>query len=197
MLDVATIVGSIVGIIGGVAGVVSSVNQHRQTRIMEIGLERAIEAPEGDTGTGIESKFTALVNKRLSDTRRNLRDEYRPRLERIEATLHERQSMDMGSQTIIRNLSESLRDGKTISDIAEEARRIRGEIAAAQERILAESGRYSTDIAALGREVEGLQQQIEDMRNGIGYHDLVRMQIRLIGEQLLRMTSQDRTMSQE
>jgi hypothetical protein len=90
MLDVSAvpnIMGSIVGILGGATGVVSLVNQHRQTQLMEIGLERAFETPEGAAGKGFERKIREVINRRLSDTRAKMRQEFDARINHIEQEL--------------------------------------------------------------------------------------------------------------
>lgn len=191
MLDVATIVGSIVGIVGGATGIVSMVNQRKQTQIMEIGLERAFELPEGETGKGFERKIRTLLTKRLYDTRTRLKQEFDTRINQIEQELKADHIMEY--KHILTNLSDLLRDGKTISDVADDVKRIRGEILATQESIQTQSGRNSDEIVALEREITQLQQRVEDMRKGIGVHDSVLKRMRSIAEQLLQITSQPET----
>lgn len=98
---------------------------------------------------------------------------------------------------ILTNLSDLLHDGKTISDVADDVKRIRGEILATQESIQIQSGRNSDEIVALEREITQLQQRVEDMRKGIGVHDSVLKRMRSIAEQLLQITSQPETAGQD
>lgn len=191
---VTTIVGSVVGVLGGITGVVSLVNQRRQTEIMEKGLERAFDVPEGETGKGFERKIRAIITRRLTETRAKMKQDFDARLYQIEQELKADHITEY--KHILLNLSESLRDGKTISDLAEDAKRIRGEIQVTQEHIQAETGRNSGDIAIQGREIEGLHQLVEDMRKGIEFHDSVLTQIRLIAEQLVKIASPGEKISQ-
>lgn len=192
--SISNVVGSIVGVLGGVTGLISLINQSRQTEIMEKGLERAFDAPEGETGKGFERKIRAVINRRLRDTQTKMQKDFDARLNQIEQELKADHITEY--KHILMNLSESLRDGKTISDLAEEAKRIRGEILMAQEHIQAETGKNSNDIAIQGREIGGLHQQVEDMQKGIVFHDSVLKQMRLIAEQLIKIASPSETRGQ-
>lgn len=150
-------------------------------------LERAFETPEGETGKGFERKIRAVINRRLSETRAKMRQDFDARLNQIEQELKADHITEY--KHILMNLSESLRDGKTISDLAEEAKRIREEILMTQERIQAETGRNSSDIVTQGQEISGLHQQVGDMRKGIEFHDSVLKQMRLIAEQLIKIAN--------
>lgn len=197
MFDLLTVVGTSTGVLGMVAGLGSVVYQRRQTQIMEAGLEKAIEvkitrefdAPEGETGSQMESKLRAVINRRLNDNRVAMRKEFGPRFEQIERELQERQITEYSN--LLKTLQRLVNDKQDIKEVAEEVRGIGTNVTAAQERILAETGRYSVDIAAHGREIETMQQQLEDMRRGSVPPDLVRAQIRSIAQQLLQMTNQD------
>ena len=203
MFDVTMLLGNLFGFAGFVTAISALVYQRRQTQIMETGLEKAIEvkitrefeASEGETGTEIEGKLRAVISKRLSDNRARMRQEFYPRLDQIEAALRERHVMEYSS--ILTNLSNLLKDEEFIKQVAEEAKTVQQDVLTAQERILAESGRNTEDIGRQGREIEALEQQIEDMRNGIGYEDMARPYIRLIAEQLLRITTQERHVESE
>lgn len=190
MLDVTAvtnIVGVIIGVLGGATGVVSLVNQRRQTQIMEVGLERAFETPESSTGKAFERKIREVINRRLSDTRAKMRQEFEARINPIEQELKAEHITEY--TRILLNLSESLRDGKTISELAEEAKRIQDEILADQERIVAKSDRNSSDIAVQGLEIGELQRQLEIIQQGIAFHDSVLKQMRWIAEQMMQITN--------
>lgn len=182
MFDVTAMVGTIGGIFGSLMALGSVVYQRRQTQLMAVGLEKSFEISEGETGTESERKLRAVINKRLSENRVKLRQEFVPRLDRLEQILDDNHIKDCGSNlaTLIRLLD----DQQDIKDLADDATRKHTEIMTVQERVLAETGRYSADIATHGREIEVLQQQLEDLQNGI------RTQIRAITQHLLQMTSQ-------
>lgn len=194
MFDAAFTISILFGIVGCISGLGSVAYQRRQTQLME----RAIEAPEGDTDAK-ESKFTALVNKRVSDTRKILRDEYRPRLAEIERVLrdsHIAEYTDVLGK-VFKQLDDAAQDAARIKAIAEEAGRVQNEIGSLQESIQAKSSKNSSDIDALGHEINGLVQQIENMRKGIEVHDSVVKRVRSIAEQLLQITSQPETAGQD
>lgn len=192
VFDIVAIVSTSAGVLGVVAGLGSFVNQRRQTQIMQAGLEKEIakefEEPESDSEVQMESKLKGVINRRLNDVRKKMRDEFNPRFVQIEQNL--RQDYITEYSHILANLSQLLHDEQDIRGVANEVRAIRAEIVEAKERIMAETGRYTTDIAMHGREIEALQQKLDDMSQGIGYPDMVRAQIRAIAQQLLQMTSQ-------
>jgi hypothetical protein len=186
MLDVATTVGTIGSAIVSLVALGSVVYQRRQTQIMEAGLERAanedLDAPEIGTGTAMEKKLRMVINKRLSENRAKMKQDFATQLERIERMLDEEHIKEYSNY--ITGLIQLLDDQKVIKDLAGDVTKMHAEVITSEERVLAETGRYSADIAAHGHELEGLQQQIENMQNGI------RTQIRTIAQQLLQMTSQ-------
>lgn len=192
VFDIATIVSTSAGVLGVVAGLGSYVNQRRQTQIMQAGLEKEIakefEEPESDSGVQMESKLKGVISRRLNDMRKKIKDDFNPRLDQIERQLQ--QDYITEYSRILANLSQLLHDEQDILGIANEVRAIRAEIIQAQERIMAETGRYTSDIATHGREIGMLQQQLDDVRHGIGDPDTLRAQIRAMAQQLLQMTSQ-------
>lgn len=197
MFDITTILGVAPGVFGMVAGLGSVLYQRRQTQIMEEGLEKAIEVKitreldvsEGDPGTQIESKLRAVINRRLSDNRVAMRKEFGPRLDHIEQELQERRINEYSN--LLGTLQRLLNDQQDIKDVAAEARGIKSDIVSVQERILAETGRYSVDIANHTHEIETIQQQLDDLRLGVVNPEAARAQIRAIAQQLLQLTSQD------
>ena len=186
MIDVSAMVGAVGGIFGSLMALGSVVYQRRQTQIMEAGLDSAanedLDSPVVKTGTALERKLRTVINKRLSENRTKMRQEFGPRLDRAEQMLS--QYDFKGYDNNLKSLIRLLDDQREIKGIADEAKGIRAEIISAQERILAETGRYGTDIVSHGREIEALQQQLEDMQNG------TRTQIRAVAQHLLEMTGQ-------
>jgi flagellar capping protein FliD len=186
MFDVSATVGVVGGVFGSITALGSVLYQRRQTLIMEAGLDRAanedLDSPEVKTGTALERKLRMVINKRLSDYRTKMRQDYDPRLVRLEQMVsrYDFKVYDDNMRTLIGLLD----DQKNIKDIATETREIRAEVLTAQERILAETGRYSVEIATHGREIESIQQHLEDLQNSI------RAQMRAIAEHMLQMTGQ-------
>ncbi len=176
MFEVAGIVGTIVGIIGGgigvLAAILSVIYQRRQTRLMEGQVDRAIEvkitrdldAPEGV----IDNKLRAFLNRRLSDIRTQMRQEFSQRLDEI-----------------IRMIEDShIADRR---DIAVDAVTLLSD----QKGAVADFKEFNGKVSILESEIQTLQQAVEDIRNGVGGQAMVRAQIRGIAQQLLHMSGQE------
>lgn len=172
MFEVATVVGIVGGSIGILTAVVSLFIQLRQTRVMESQVDRAIEvkitreldAPEGV----IDSKLRAFLNRRLSDIRKQMRDEFSQPLDEI-----------------IRILEDShITDRK---DIAVDSLRLLSE----QKDAVASFMEVNSKVGVLEHDIQALQQAVEDIQHGVGNQAMARAQIRQIAQQLLQMTGQE------
>lgn len=186
MFDVTSMVGTVGGVLGSVVALSSIIYQRRQTQIMEAGLERAanedLDAPEIETGTAMEKKLRMVINKRLSENRAKMKQDFATQLERFERMLDEEHIKEYSNY--ITGLIQLLDDQKVIKDLALDVRRMHAEVITSQERVLAETGRYSADITSQGREIDALQQQLDNLQGGI------RTQIRAIAQHLIEMTGQ-------
>jgi len=171
VFEVATAVGIVGGSIGILTAVVSLFIQLRQTRVMESQVDRAIEvkitreldAPDG----AIDSKLRAFLNRRLSDIRKQMRDEFSQRLDEI-----------------IRILEDShITDRK---DIAVDSLRLLSE----QKDATASFMEVNSKVSVIEHDIQALQQAVEDIQHGVGNQAMARAQIRQIAQQLLQMTGQ-------
>lgn len=169
MPDFASIIGPVGGAVGTVVAVFSLLYLRRQTQIAETQLDKRIEvtitrdldAPEG----AVNSKVRTYLNGRLSDIRRQMRDEFGARLGVIEQGLHANYILEY-------------------QDIVNNAVRLVNE----QKDAINTFGDYQNKVATLAQDLQRLQSAYDDIRNGVGDQEMVRRQIRGIAEQLLKMT---------
>ena len=172
MFEVASVVGIVGGSIGILTAVVSLFFQLRQTRVMESQVDRAIEvkitreldAPEG----AIDSKLRAFLNRRLSDIRTQMRQEFSQRLDEIirmieDSHIADRRDIAMDAVTLLSDQKGAVADFKE----------------------------FNGKVSILESEIQTLQQAVEDIRNGVGNQAMVRAQIRGIAQQLLHMSGQE------
>lgn len=172
MVNITTALGVVGGVVGILTGVFSLVYLRRQTQLMadqvgkelEIKITRDLDAPDSLD----DSKLRAVLNRRLGDVRSQLRQEFNPRIEEI---------MRMLQDAHIPERKDVLEDAIRLLSVHNDA--LEG---------YAES---NSKVLVLERQVQALQQATEDIRNGVGNQAMVRVQIRGIAEQLLRMTGQE------
>lgn len=175
MIEMTGIVGTVVGIIGGVVAILTAIFSvvylRRQTLLMASQVDRAIEvkitrdldAPEGV----IDTKLRAFLNRRLSDIRSQMRQEFGQSFDEIRRILAESHVIDR-------------------RDIAVDSMRLLSD----QKDAVNDFKEFSTKVGVLENEIQILQQAIEDIHNGVGNQAMVRAQIRGIAEQLLHLTGQ-------
>ncbi len=176
MPDIASIIGPVGGAVGTVVAVFSLLYLRRQTQIAETQLDKRIEvtitrdldAPEG----AVNSKVRTYLNGRLSDIRRQMRDEFGARLDELGARLG---VIEQGLHA--NHLLE-------YQDIVNNAVRLVNE----QKDAINSFGDYQNRVATLAQDLQRLQSAYDDIRNGVGDQEMVRRQIRGIAEQLLKMT---------
>ena len=172
MLEVASVFGIVGGSIGILTAVVSLFLQLRQTRVMESQVDRAIEvkitrdldAPEGV----IDNKLRAFLNRRLSDIRAQMRQEFGQRLDELTRVLEDSHVMDR-------------------KDIAFDSLHLLSEQKDATASFMEVNGK----VSVLEHDIQVLQQAIEDIQHGVGNQVMARAQIRQIAQQLLQMTGQE------
>lgn len=175
MPDITSIIATIGGAIAipaTISTVFSGLYQRRQTQLMEAQVDRQIEvtitrdldAPEG----AIDGKLRAFLNRRLSDIRTQMRQEFGQRLDDITRILEDSHVMER-------------------KDIAANALTLYTD----QRDAVAKFEESNNRMGALEQQVQALQRAVEDIRNGVGNQAMVRAQIHGIAEQLLRMTGQE------
>ncbi len=170
MTSIASAVGTnFVSFAAIIIAVISVVFQRQQTLIMAKQVERDItrelnvsEVPEGMP----ESALRKVLNRRLSDLRVQMKNEFGQRIERIEAAL------DAGH----------IRD---CMSVAADALHVMGDYKTAAAEFTDSVGR----MAAIEDAVREVQRTLDGVQRGIGSPALARAQIRGIAELLLSMAS--------
>lgn len=187
MFDIVSEIGAGTSALAVAVSVFSAWYQRRQTQIMQIALDRALDSDvsDGESRSKFERNFRALLNKRLSDVRVKLRQDFKDEIDKVLRT----QPMVEYSNSML-NISNLIRDQAVITDLAQDSDRTKAEITGMRDQIVAETGRYASDIEAHGRDIEVLQQRLEALRVRLNYLDMIRGQIQQIGQQLVQMTSQ-------
>ena len=187
MVGIPSVVTNIVGIVGGAVAILTAIASvlylRRQTLLMaaqvdkqiEIKITRDLDAPEGV----VDNTLRAFLNKRLSDIRSQMRQEFGSGFQELGARVNSLERILEDSHVVDRK------------DIAEDALRLLSDQKDAMELVKGSNSKLS----ALEQEIQSLQRAMEDIRNGVGNHAMVRAQIRGIAEQLLRMTTIERDLS--
>lgn len=169
MAGVAIIVGAICGIVGMITAISSAWHQRRQTLIMgrqwERQLARDLDAPEDSVRA---SELRGVLNRRLGDVRRQLRDEFNPKLD----------SIDWKIENIERTLDDSnIRQSvKVVTDAV---------------HVMSTYKESAEKIDIHDHELQSLQHAVEAVRRSIADPATARTQIRGIAEQLLKMVNAD------
>ncbi|GEM_PF-5286223 len=170
MLDVATGIGIGLGIFGSLTALGSMIYQRRQTQLMEVGLERALESPEGDSGTSLEKRLRMIINNRLSSFRSRMRAEIKqdvdPRLTEIERLLqiptnesalhlwHEIATKQASLDALLRDIQDAQQKIAAIEQhIVEEAERTKYAMQMEGQRILEE-------LVGAKQEIDATEQRI-------------------------------------
>lgn len=171
MSAVTTTIGTIGGVIAILTAIFSLLYLRRQTQLMAAQLDKEIEIKitrDLDAPEGIDNKIRTVLNRRLSDVRSQMRQEFNPRFDEIHRILDE---SHLGQRR----------------DIAEDSLRL-----LADQKDAVEGFKESTNkVNMLEHEIQELQQTVDDIRNGVGNQAMVRAQIRGIAEQLMRLTGSE------
>lgn len=189
MAEIASIVGTVGGVVAVLTAIFSVIYLRKQTLLMasqvdkeiEVKITRDLEAPEG-----VDTKLRSYLNRRLSDVRTTLRQEYGPRLDGSERKLedHLRGHHDTGQRDIAQDALKLLSKQQDAVEGFEESN---SKVSVLEHEI--------QKIGMLEDEIQALQQTVRDIRSGVGNQGMVRAQIRGIAEQLLSMTGQDEGVS--
>lgn len=132
-------------------------------KAIEVKITRDLDAPEGV----IDTQLRAFSNRRLSDTRTQMRQEFGQSFDAIKRILDESHVTDR-------------------RDLAVDTVRL----LSGQKDAVEHFKKFNSKVSMLENEIRVLQQAIEDIQNGVGNQAMVRAQIRGIAQQLLEMTGQ-------
>lgn len=187
MMDSA-VIGTATGIAAVLVSGFSTWFQHRQIQLMERGLDAAFDSDTSDSATTnkMERKFRALLNKRLSDVRGKMRQEFRDEINRQ----FQAGPLTQYSDSML-GISKLLADQAAITELARDSNKAKVEIESMRDQVFAETGKYASELETHNREIEAIAQRLETLRVRLNYLDMLRGQMQQIGQQLVQITSQE------